>query len=220
MKQFPSRHESFTDGQFQEFAENSTSIINFMKKLGYSATSSYPKQVKPRCDKLGIKIISKFVGTRHNDDELRKAAQDSKSVTGVMVKLGLKPNGFAHARFRDRLNRLGITFTTNAWNRSIRLKERRSIDDYLVLNGPLISSSKLRRRLIKTGLKPNHCEECGLSEWHGKKLPLQLEHCDGNRRNNIISNLKILCPNCHSLTPTHSRIKVRLPPSAVARIGA
>jgi len=46
------------------------------------------------------------------------------------------------------------------------------------------------------------CNRCDLDEWQGEKLPLELEHKDGNRRNNERSNLEYLCPNCHSLTPT------------------
>lgn len=43
---------------------------------------------------------------------------------------------------------------------------------------------------------------CGLDEWLGEKLVLELEHKDGNNQNNIRENLEALCPNCHSLTPT------------------
>lgn len=48
----------------------------------------------------------------------------------------------------------------------------------------------------------NVCESCGLSEWLNKPIILELEHCDGNNRNNAKENLKLLCPNCHSLTNT------------------
>lgn len=46
---------------------------------------------------------------------------------------------------------------------------------------------------------------CTLSEWMGEKLPLELHHIDGDRFNNQLENLQILCPNCHSLTPNHSK---------------
>ena len=47
------------------------------------------------------------------------------------------------------------------------------------------------------------CEECGGMEWQGKPMPLELEHCDGDASNNFPSNLKLLCPNCHTFTPTY-----------------
>ena|SRR5882672_2557929 len=46
------------------------------------------------------------------------------------------------------------------------------------------------------------CSECSLSEWRGKKLSLELEHKDGNHQNNEPENVCLLCPNCHSQTPT------------------
>ena len=46
------------------------------------------------------------------------------------------------------------------------------------------------------------CEDCELGEWKSEKIPLELEHIDGDNRNNIKSNLKLLCCNCHALTST------------------
>lgn len=48
------------------------------------------------------------------------------------------------------------------------------------------------------------CEECGLGvTWNNKPLTLQLDHIDGNSDNNDVSNLRLLCPNCHTQTDTH-----------------
>ena len=46
------------------------------------------------------------------------------------------------------------------------------------------------------------CNKCGISEWQGCKIPLELEHKDGNSTNNVRENLEGLCPNCHSITDT------------------
>ena len=48
------------------------------------------------------------------------------------------------------------------------------------------------------------CEICGISEWNGKPISLQLHHVDGNRKNNLLSNIQILCPNCHSQTDNYA----------------
>jgi hypothetical protein len=75
------------------------------------------------------------------------------------------------------------------------------LDDVLS-NKRYISAYKLKNLLIKNGLKEEVCESCGLHEWLGKKIPLQLHHIDGNKNNNNFDNLKILCPNCHTFTET------------------
>lgn len=59
------------------------------------------------------------------------------------------------------------------------------------------SNAAKRRRLIEDGIKEEKCEICGRSEWMGKPIPLELHHKDFNHYNNDLSNLQILCSNCH-----------------------
>lgn len=49
------------------------------------------------------------------------------------------------------------------------------------------------------------CSKCGWGEVnpHTGKIPLELEHIDGDFTNNSPDNLEILCPNCHALTATY-----------------
>lgn len=57
-----------------------------------------------------------------------------------------------------------------------------------------------RRALLRE--RGHRCETCGLAEWQGKQIPIQMDHTDGNSDNSTRENLKLLCPNCHALTPT------------------
>lgn len=50
----------------------------------------------------------------------------------------------------------------------------------------------------------HHCWECKMTEWMGSAIPLTLDHIDGNSDNGKRENLRILCPNCHALTPTYT----------------
>lgn len=59
-------------------------------------------------------------------------------------------------------------------------------------------------RLFEEGLKEKKCEICSITEWMGQPAPLELDHIDGEHYNNEFENLRILCPNCHALTPTNS----------------
>ena len=49
----------------------------------------------------------------------------------------------------------------------------------------------------------NKCSVCGITEWNGQKLQFDIDHADGNPYNNDSKNLRFLCPNCHSQTPTY-----------------
>jgi hypothetical protein len=75
---------------------------------------------------------------------------------------------------------------------------------YTYKDAPAIPSSRLREKLIKDGIKQDACEYCGQSHWLGKKLPLELHHLDGNHFNNELSNLRIICPNCHAVSAPNS----------------
>lgn len=59
-------------------------------------------------------------------------------------------------------------------------------------------------KLIESGILEYKCDFCGIREWNGKPIVLQLHHIDGNTLNNNLSNLQLLCPNCHSQTDNFS----------------
>ncbi len=62
------------------------------------------------------------------------------------------------------------------------------------------SPRTIRRYVLET--RENKCEQCKRKTWNGEKIPLQIDHVDGNYKNNELTNLKLLCPNCHVQTPT------------------
>ena len=64
-------------------------------------------------------------------------------------------------------------------------------------------------RLITAGLLRPECAECGLTEWRGKPLSLELDHINGDKHDNRFENLRLLCPNCHSQTETYSGRNLR-----------
>jgi hypothetical protein len=74
----------------------------------------------------------------------------------------------------------------------------------LVMGEKRIQGNYVKKYLFKFNIKECICEQCGFSGlWYNKALTLELHHVNGNPRDNRIDNLQILCPNCHSQTPTH-----------------
>ena len=70
----------------------------------------------------------------------------------------------------------------------------------LLIKGPR-GRYNIKQRLIAAGIKANRCEDCGIGEWRGSALSLSLHHVNGDRHDNRLENLRLLCPNCHSQTP-------------------
>lgn len=64
-----------------------------------------------------------------------------------------------------------------------------------------VSNRKVLKKIL-TNLYGYKCVCCGLENWLNKPVSLELDHIDGNSSNNDPSNLRMLCPNCHSQTPT------------------
>ena len=143
-----------------------------------------------------------------SDEQIIESISSGDTMNTCAGKLGLK-----FSTFKRRALLLGV-YDPNPGRRGMKrdpsefFKVRIPTESILTgEHGKAYTSSKLRKRLIDEGDKENKCEGCGLSEWMGKILTLELHHIDGNHINNKLENLSILCPNCHSLTPNHSKPK-------------
>jgi 5-methylcytosine-specific restriction endonuclease McrA len=77
-------------------------------------------------------------------------------------------------------------------------------NERLFVAGEPRNRGNLKRRMIADGIKQNVCAACGLGEWRGKRLSMALHHINGDRLDNRLENLELLCPNCHSQTDTYS----------------
>ncbi len=73
------------------------------------------------------------------------------------------------------------------------------MEDLLVI-GRQTNRSHLKGRLLREGLKENRCEICGITEWNGKPLSMELHHVNGDGKDNRLENLQVLCGNCHAQT--------------------
>ncbi len=142
---------------------------------------------------------------KYTEKELNAAVSSSSSLQQVLLKLDVAPYGGNYVVLKKAIAHFQLDtthFKGQAWSKGKSLKKKRTLDDYLSNRAP-IQSYKLKNRLIKEGIFKRECMNCRLTQWKGKPIPLELDHIDGNNTNNSLKNLRLLCPNCHALTPTY-----------------
>jgi len=138
---------------------------------------------------------------------LEPIVKESTSFLQVLKRLGKQSTGGNNSYIRKVVKKFNIDtshFKSKGWNKGMKFPSKYPIEDYLSNKKP-IHSSQLRKRLIKEGLFDKKCNHCGLSEWTGHPIALELHHIDMNHENNNLSNLNILCANCHELMHSLAR---------------
>jgi Zn finger protein HypA/HybF involved in hydrogenase expression len=137
-------------------------------------------------------------------EDYENAAKVSLSYAGMCRYLGIAAKGGNYATIKKKIKEYNIDishFTGQGWNVGMKFKpfKKYTLEEILQKNfdyQPL----KLKKRLIEEGIKEHKCECCQRTEWNDKPIPLELHHINGDRTDNRLENLQILCPNCHAQT--------------------
>ena len=123
---------------------------------------------------------------------------ENKSKAFIAKELGCKQE-----TLNKYLEKMGIEYAGNQSGKGQpKRKQKMTLEDYLE-NSEDIQTNKVRKKILEEGLKPHRCECCGLEEWMGKPIPLELHHKDGDRHHNELENYELLCPNCHAFTDSY-----------------
>jgi hypothetical protein len=143
---------------------------------------------------------------KYTEEQFRDAWLSSNSVMECLRTLGLNEYGSAHQIAKDTARELGLDnshMTGRGWlkGKTHSFSPSRPLNEILVY-GKKENNTELKKKLVRAGLKEWKCERCGLDSWLGEKITIELEHVDGDNKNNTIENLMFLCPNCHSYTDT------------------
>ncbi len=173
------------------------------------------------CDfRLGLQrksynvLVTSHVQNRWEKKNVLQAAKNAVSIRSLILNLGLVPAGGNYSQcyfYIDKYNIDTSHFVGQAWHKGISIPREPiyTLDELLVAGRPT-ARRNLKRRLFAAGIKKAACEECGWAKQSDDgRIPIELDHINGDNTDNRLENLRILCPNCHSLKPTHRGSNMR-----------
>jgi 5-methylcytosine-specific restriction endonuclease McrA len=111
-------------------------------------------------------------------------------------------------------------FQRDTWTAAVKrgelLARSRALPLHVMFERKMARGS-IRRRLLELGLLTKRCNRCGIDEWRGRALTIHIDHINGVKDDWRLENLRMLCPNCHSQTPTFSgrNLKLRSKPDSL-----
>jgi hypothetical protein len=140
-------------------------------------------------------------------DKIKMLVEQSESTVDFLRKCGFNTRGGRFRTFHKIVKEYGIDIShfaerTNIKRRTTNTLTEKEVKEKLLIKLPVFK--KVKHYIIKYNLIPYVCEKCNMADiWQNEKLILQLDHRDGDNTNNVLENLRFLCPNCHSQTTTY-----------------
>lgn len=125
------------------------------------------------------------------------------SYANIIEKIGARMGGATYSRIRNVIKKHNVDTSHMRGQGWMRERKIYKPINWQSLIGRRVATHNLKLRLIKFKIKEHRCESCGLSEWKSNPIPLELHHINGSRLDNNLSNLQILCPNCHAMTDNY-----------------
>lgn len=141
-----------------------------------------------------------------------EAVRESVCMTDVCKALNVTACSFTYARIKKVCEDHAISTTHFDVSGSRRRGKKQYSFEEIFCERSSVPRAGLRAMAIRHGLFRGVCSLCGIGEWLGKPLTIELDHINGISDDNRVHNLRWLCPNCHSQTPTFRNAKARRTP--------
>jgi hypothetical protein len=141
---------------------------------------------------------------KYTKEIIAETIKKSRSFRDLTIKLGAGSHGGAIQSITKKVINYGLDtshFKGKSWYKGEASNKKLTAIDILVY-GKERQSSILKRALLEIGVEFK-CSVCNIVEWMGQVLSLQIDHKDGDRKNNKEENIRFICPNCHSQTKTY-----------------
>jgi hypothetical protein len=147
-------------------------------------------------------------GRKWTEEQFRDAVAKSVSVAQVIRALGLSPSGGSYGTVVHWIAAWDLNvshFTGQAW---VGTRPGRPVPgqkyalETIFCENSSYPTSRLLAILLREALRERRCEQCGLAKWQEQPISLEVDHVNGVRNDHRLENLRVLCPNCHALTPT------------------
>ena len=210
MSEQPRRVFKVSDEELLAAVADAPNMRQLLRTLGIAAYGGNYESIRRRLAQLDA--LPEHLGPRPpsfleraSDDCIEAAVAASVTRAGALRLLGYPPTPTLSRALDRRIRGAAIDASHllgRGWSRGRRGKFRVPLE-HLLVRGSTIRTHDLRVRLLREGVLQAVCVGCHRTEWRGRPIPLELDHIDGDRSNNELGNLRLLCPNCHAQTDTY-----------------
>lgn len=186
-----------------ETYQEQNSVIGTLKALSLCASKKNRLCIREILIEHGFK--PQTIDRRSNQqsytvEDVKKACENTTCMSQALYSLGLTVHTVNYRKLKSLIDTYNIN--TDHWDRYSK-NRRYSYEDIFCENSSF-SRTDLRSKIkLYNVLDLNRCSRCGIGSWMGEDINIQIDHINGNSRDNRVENLRTLCPNCHSQTVTY-----------------